>query len=236
MHTTHTHTFPFQCYVGKARLEHAIKLYKDANIPGSANDTFTVTWHPFYLDPSLPKTGGVDPKAYLAKKLGGGPERIAMVHARLKAIGEGEDIKFSLNGRIGNTRNAHRLIQLAKTKSNELENKTAAALFQLHHEEDGDVSSKEYLIAAAKRAGLDAAEVESWLLDDGDKGGEEVDREVAEAQRKGIHGVPNFIINGRSELSGAQDPETFVQEFLRVKAATTGTSDVSERPADGPSC
>ena len=157
-----------------------------------------------------------------------------MIHARLKAIGESEGIKFSLNGRIGNTRNAHRLIQLAKTKSNELENKTAAALFQLHHEEDGDVSSKEYLIAAGKRAGLDAKEVERCL--DSDEGGEDVDREVLEAQRKGIHGVPNFTINGRSELSGAQDPETFVQEFLRVKAATSGTSDVSDRPADGPSC
>ncbi|KAK3486681.1 DSBA-like thioredoxin domain-containing protein [Neurospora hispaniola] len=217
------------CYVGKARLERAIKLYKDV-IPGGANDTFTVTWHPFYLDPSLPKTGGIDPKAYLGKKLGS-PERLAMVHARLKAIGEGEGIKFSLNGRIGNTRNAHRLIQLAKTKSNEIENKTAAALFQLHHEEDGHVSSNDMLIAAGKRAGLDGAEVESWLASD--RGGEEVDREVAEAQRKGIHGVPNFTINGRSELSGAQDPETFVQEFLRVKAAT---SDVSERPSDGPSC
>lgn len=189
-----------------------------------------MTWHPFYLDPSLPKTGGVDTKAYLGKKLGS-PERLAMMHARLKAIGEGEGIKFSLNGRIGNTRNAHRLIQLAKTKSNEMENKTAAALFQLHHEEDGDASSNDMLIAAGKRAGLDGAEVESWL--DSDAGGDEVDREVAEAQRKGIHGVPNFTINGRSELSGAQDPETFVQEFLRVKAAT---SDVSERPSDGPSC
>ncbi|KAK3954055.1 DSBA-like thioredoxin domain-containing protein [Pseudoneurospora amorphoporcata] len=230
MCTTCTNS-PFQCYVGKARLERAIKLYKDANIPGSANDTFTVTWHPFYLDPSLPKTGGVDPKTYLANKIGN-PERVAMIHARLKAIGQGEGIKFSLNGRIGNTRNAHRLIQLAKTKSNELENKTAAALFQLHHEEDGDVSSKDMLIAAGKRAGLDGAEVESWL--DGDKGGEEVDWEVAEAQRKGIHGVPNFTINGQSELSGAQDPETFVQEFLRVKTAST--LDVSEKPADGPSC
>lgn len=89
-------------------------------------------------------------------------------------------------------------------------------------------------MAAAKRAGLDEEEVERCL--ESDEGGEEVDREVAEAQRKGIHGVPNFTINGRAELSGAQDPETFVQEFLRVKAASAGAEDVSERPADGPSC
>lgn len=157
-----------------------------------------------------------------------------MIHARLKAIGESEGIKFSLNGRIGNTRDAHRLIQLAKTKSNEMQDKAVAALFALHHEEDGDVSSREYLVAAAERAGLDKAEVEGWLSSE--KGGEEVDREVEEAQRMGVRGVPHFIINGRAELSGAQDPETFVREFLRVKAAAPGEEDVSGRPVDGPSC
>lgn len=223
------------CYIGKSRLERAITLYRSSSssISGTANDTFTITWHPFYLDPSLPKTGGIDPKAYLAKKLGGAdPQRLAMIHARLKAIGESEGIKFSLGGKIGNTRDAHRLIQLAKTKSNEMQNKTATALFELHHEEGTDVSSTDYLVAAGERAGLDKAEVERWLSSD--EGGEEVDREVEEAQRMGVRGVPYFIINGRAEFSGAQDPETFVQEFMRVKAAAG--EDVSERPADGPSC
>ncbi|KAK3400496.1 DSBA-like thioredoxin domain-containing protein [Sordaria brevicollis] len=210
------------CYIGKRRLERAITLYRSSSIPNltTKDDTFSITYSPFYLDPSLPKPspggdgdgdgGGIDPKVYLAKKIGGDPQRLAMIHARLKAIGESEGINFSLTGKIGNTRDAHRLIQLGKTKSLDVQDRVVAALFELHHEEGQDVSSRGYLVAAAERAGLDGEEVRRWL--DGEGGGEEVDGEVEEAQRMGVRGVPHFVINGRSELSGAQEPETFVQE------------------------
>ncbi|KAK4100395.1 thioredoxin-like protein [Parathielavia hyrcaniae] len=173
------------CYVGKKRLERAIETYK-RDVPGGANDVFTITWHPFYLDPSLPKTG-IDRSVYLAKRYGS--ERMAIATAHLKTLGEAEGIKFSLQGKIGNTRDAHRLVQLAKTKSNETENRVISALFKTHHEEDADITSQEALVAAGVKGGLDREEVEEWLSQG--KGGEEVDREVEEAYRKGIHGVPN---------------------------------------------
>jgi predicted DsbA family dithiol-disulfide isomerase len=43
------------CYVGKQKLEKAIKTYKELH-PNS-NDTFSTTWMPFYLNPGAPKTG-----------------------------------------------------------------------------------------------------------------------------------------------------------------------------------
>lgn len=213
--------------MGKRRLERAIEAYKKT-VAGGANDTFTVTWHPFYLDPSLPKVG-IDREAHLARKFG--PERMALVTAHLKKAGEAEGIKFSLKGKLGNTRDAHRLVQLAKTKSNEAENRLMSTLFKVHFEEDGDITSHDVLVSVGEQAGLDKAEVTDWLKSG--KGGEEVDREVQEAYAKGIHGVPNFTINGQHQVEGAQDVETFVEVFSRIKKSSP---DVSAGTSQGASC
>ncbi|KAK4447728.1 DSBA-like thioredoxin domain-containing protein [Podospora aff. communis PSN243] len=210
------------CYIGKRRLEKAIGLYQKT-VPGGVDDTFTVTWHPFYLDPSLPKVG-LDSKVHMANKFG--PERAAMMQTRLLAIGEAEGINFAARGKIGNTRDAHRLVQLAKTKSNALESNVITELFRSHIEEGGDITSHDMLIAAGEKAGLDRSETKKWLEDG--KGGAEVDREVEEAYSRGVSGVPNFTINDQYEVSGAQDPETFVQLFLRAKESAPGVSTSSK--------
>ncbi|KAL2268322.1 hypothetical protein VTJ83DRAFT_3168 [Remersonia thermophila] len=206
------------CYVGQKRLERAIETYK-RSVPGGANDTFAISWHPFYLDPSLPKAG-IDRDVHLARKFG--PERLAVVTAHLKRLGEAEGIHFSLKGKIGNTRDAHRLVQLAKTKSNEAENRVISVLFKSHFEEDADITSHDVLAAIGEKAGLDKAEVTEWLSQG--RGGQEVDREVEEAYRNGISGVPNFTINGRYEVQGAQDVEGFLDVFSRVKKSEPGVS------------
>ncbi len=212
---TYILTYTHQCYLGKKRLDKAIDYYKKT-VPNGAADTFTLTWHPFYLDPSLPKTG-IPLRERMLQKFG--PERLDMVNQRMKQMGEQEGICFNFERKVGNTRDAHRLIQLAKTKSNEMENKVMAALFHLHFEEGGDVTSHDVLATAGERAGLDRAEVKSWL--DKDSGGREVDAEVQEAYDMDVHGVPRFVINDEFEVNGAQEPTTFLGEFARAKAATT---------------
>lgn len=196
------------CYIGKKRLEKAIGLYKQT----APDATFNITWHPFYLDPTMPKKGA-EINEYMAKKFGA--ERAAMLQTRLIAIGEAEGINFSGRGKVGNTRDAHRLVQLAKTKSNAIENKVIAELFKSHFEEGGDITSYDMLVAAGEKAGLDRAETKQWLEEG--KGGPEVDQEVEEAYVHGVTGVPNFTINDGYEVSGAQDPQTFLQLFLQLK-------------------
>jgi predicted DsbA family dithiol-disulfide isomerase len=208
-------------------LERAIAVHKKV-VAGGTEDTFTITWFPFYLDPSLPKVG-IDPKTRLIQKFGA--DKVEMIHNRLRNLGHTDGINFSLNGKIGNTRDAHRLVQLAKTKSNEAENKLVLEIFKSHFEEDGDVTSQAMLIAAAEKAGLDKSEAKAWL--DSGKGGDEVDREVEEAYRKGVNGVPSFTINDRYQVEGAQDVNTFLEEFARVKESAPHVSAI---PSEGVSC
>ena len=156
---------------------------------------------------------------------------MAMGTAHLKALGEAEGIKFSLQGKIGNTRDAHRLVQLAKTKSKAAENSLISTLFKSHFEEDADITSQDALATIGEKAGLDKAEVKDWLQQG--KGGQEVDREVEEAYSQGIHGVPNFTINGQYQVSGAQDVQKFLEVFARAKKSSP---DASTGSSEGVSC
>ncbi|EON63895.1 hypothetical protein W97_03123 [Coniosporium apollinis CBS 100218] len=200
------------CYVGKKRLEKGISMYKAAH--PESNDTFSTTWFPFYLNPDAPRDG-VDKQQMYHTKFG--PQRTQMMQQRLAAIGQQEGIDFKFGGKTGNTRDSHRLIQLAKTKSPGVENRVIEELFTAYFEKEKDITSHKVLQEAGERAGLDAAEVRDWL--ESDKGGKEVDEEVREAQRSFISGVPNFTIQGRYEIGGAEEPAAFVDIFERVKAA-----------------
>ncbi|RAL68530.1 hypothetical protein DID88_007257 [Monilinia fructigena] len=173
------------CYVGKQKLEQGITAYKQKH-PDS-NDTFSITWNPFYLAPEAPKIG-VDKREWY-----------------LSLLAE----------KTGATRDSHRIIQLGKTKSPAMQTKVVESLFKSYFEEEGDITSHEVLRSAAVRAGLDEKEVNEWLRSD--KGGVEVDREVEAAKRNSISGVPNFTIQGKYEIGGAQDSAVFLRLFEKIK-------------------
>lgn len=51
-----------------------------------------------------------------------------------------------------------------------------------------------------------------------DLGGEEVDAEAKDASRRLVTGVPYFSVQGKYAVEGADEPETFLEVFERVKA------------------
>ena len=213
------------CYVGKKRLEKGIAEYKERH-PGS-NDTFAINWFPFYLDPTAPKS--IDKQERYESKFG--KERTAMMQQRLSQIGHAEGINFKYGGNTGNTRDSHRLIQLGKTKSPQLQTRVIEELFAAYFENEKDITTQEVLLEAGVKAGLDEKEAMEWLASD--KGGKEVDAEVRDAVKQNISGVPNFVVNDAMEVGGAQDPETFVQIFERLKKQGGAVQSVS---MNGNSC
>jgi len=200
------------CYVGKQKLEKAIKSYKELH--PESNDEFSTTWMPFYLNPALPKIG-VDKTAYYRSRFG--DERTSVIFQKLSEVGKECGISFKFGGKTGNTRDSHRLIQLGKSKSPAVQTRVVEELFAAYFEQEGDITSHEVLKNAAVRAGLEEAEVTEWL--ESDKGGEAVDEEVQKAQMGQISGVPNYTIQGRYEVGGAQDPGVFLRLFEKIKAA-----------------
>ncbi|KAJ9621535.1 hypothetical protein H2203_007022 [Taxawa tesnikishii (nom. ined.)] len=207
------------CYVGRARLNLAIKQHQQSH----PSDTFTTSWSPFYLNPTAP-TPGVDKQTHYEAKFGA--QRTRMMQQHLSRLGGQLGINFAFGGKTGNTRDSHRLIQLGKTKGLETQDKVVRALFESYFERNEDITSREVL-----------EEAREWL--ESGKGGEEVDREVGDAQRRFVSGVPNFTINGRFEIQGAEEPDAFLDAFERIrrdeerKGANKGGKEVL---GDAPAC
>ncbi|KAF1809421.1 DSBA oxidoreductase [Eremomyces bilateralis CBS 781.70] len=196
------------CYMGKKRLDKAIQQYT-SKYPDS-QDTWNITWKPFYLNPHAPKAS-VDKAEYYQSKFG--PERTRGIFANLSQLGLSEGIHYKFGGRTGNTRDSHRLVQLGRERG--LGTRVIEELFKGYFENEQDITSHGFLQTAGEAAGLDAAEVRDWL--GSDKGGKEVDREVQEAYEEGVSGVPNFTVGGY-EIPGAQEPVAFVKLFERIKS------------------
>lgn len=98
-----------------------------------------------------------------------------------------------------------------------MQTRVVEELFSAYFENEGDITSHSVISAAAIKAGLDEKEVSEWLASD--RGGPEVDREVEAAQRNQISGVPNFTVQGKFEVGGAQDSSVFLGLFERIKKA-----------------
>lgn len=107
------------------------------------------------------------------------------------------------------------LIQLGKKKGPDVQTRVIEELFAAYFENEKDITSQKELVEAAVKAGLDESEAREWL--ENGSGGPEVDKEVQDAYEQNIHGVPNFTINDRFEVGGAQEPAAFVQLFERLK-------------------
>lgn len=197
------------CYVGKKRLEKGIAAYKQKH--PESNDTFSTQWFPFYLNPDSGKS--LDKREAYVKKFG--EERTNTINQMLAKVGQDEGISFKFGGKTGNTRDSHRLVQLGKTKSPQIQTRVVEELFNAYFENEKDITTHEILIEAGTKAGLEEKEIKEWL--NSGKGGEEVDREVMDARLQNISGVPNFTINDRFEIGGAQEPAAFVQLFERLK-------------------
>ena len=184
------------CYVGKRRLERALQHV------GDTVKTY-VAWRPFQLNPTMPKDG-MDRAAYLEAKFGS-LDTFNEMEQRLLEAGQTEQIAFAFQkiNRTPNTFLAHRLIWYAGQQ--DCQDAIVHQLFKGYFEEGLDIGSTAVLVELGDRVGLQAAP----FLASND-GVAEVKAEESVGHKLGIRGVPYFIVNGTSAISGAQPVETFV--------------------------
>jgi predicted DsbA family dithiol-disulfide isomerase len=154
--------------------------------------------------------------AYIEAKFGG-KARAAETYARVRAVGEQVGIAFDFD-RIAqqpNTLDAHRLIAWAQQRGDA--DALVEALFRRFFLEGRFVGDRDELAAAA--AACDLPEAEARALLESDALRSEVEAESREAQEAGIAGVPFFIFNGRTAVSGAHDPATLLEAIASARSA-----------------
>ena len=190
------------CYIGKRRLEKAMERSSD-------RFEFEVEYFPFELNPHLPEEG-TDFRQYLCEKFGSEEKfRQLTDHVKKVAAAEGLDFRLELQNVSPNTRNAHRIVLVARDEGRQAE--VVEGLFRAHFTEGIDLSNRGNLVTIAEQAGLDAEKIE--LLLSSNTGKLEIEMAEKELQDLGITSVPLFIIDDKVAISGAQSVETFTKAF-----------------------
>ena len=193
------------CYIGKRRLEKALSDLKRVY-------EFEVNYLPFELAPNMPKEGK-DQKEHLAEKFGGeGKFRQLTAHVAAVAAGEGLHFDYSKQQKTPNTRDAHRLIWLAKKEG--VQGQVKEALLNAFFEKGIDLTKDENLVDIVAEAGLDRGKAASLLASD--EGLAEVKYLEGLNAQRGVSGVPFYIINGKYGISGAQPSSSFIQAFKQI--------------------
>ena len=200
------------CFIGRRRLGAALARLA-AEEPRARP---LVSWHPFQLNPDLPREG-IDRSVYLAEKFGGA-RPAAEIYERVRAAGRsvGIDFAFERIARQPNTLDAHRLISWAQAQGSAEE--VVERLFRAYFLEGRFIGDREVLAAIAGEAGLSAELARAHLASsEGAAAIAEMDRRTREL---GVSGVPFFIFGGRLAVSGAQEPAVLVGAMTEAMRET----------------
>ncbi|WP_373050344.1 DsbA family oxidoreductase [Thalassovita aquimarina] len=194
------------CYIGKTYLDRALEQ--------RPNHPFVIEWHPFQLNPDMPREG-VDRRAYLESKFGG---KDGAIKAYMPVVEHAEQAGLTINfdaiERTPNTLNAHRLIHWAAIEGRQ----TAAvsALFRAYFQEGCDIGDRDTLADIADSIGMDAAVARRLLESDADEQNIR-DRDTA-AREMGVNSVPTFIVASQHAVPGAQPTDLWLKVIDEIMA------------------
>ncbi len=198
---------PF-CYIGKRHFETALQQFPH-------RDEVSVEWRSFQLNPRLEHQPGKDVYDYVAEMKGQTREWSVRLHENVVATARkaGLDYRFD-KAQIANSRDAHRLIQLAKKHG--LADEVEERFFKAYFTEGELMSDHATLSRLAVEAGLEAEEVNEVLA--GDDFAEDVRRDGEAARLLGIGGVPFFAVERKYGVSGAQPVAAFSEMLEKTFA------------------
>ncbi len=113
---------------------------------------------------------------------------------------------------VANSFDAHRLSHLAKkyNTQNELEE----CLFKAYFTDGKNTADHKILIEIGMAAGIEEKEIMDVLKTD--QYSAEVQEDIEQAQQIGVQGVPFFVLDRKYAISGAQEPETFLNALTKA--------------------
>ncbi|GLO74513.1 DsbA family oxidoreductase [Phaeobacter italicus] len=194
------------CYIGKTHLDKALAEAGD--------HPFVIEWHPFQLNPDMPREG-MDRRAYLEGKFGG-KEGAVRAYAPVVEHAEkaGLTINFEAMQRTPNTLDAHRLIHWAGIEGKQ--NDVVDALFQAYFVDAKDIGDHEVLADIAAACGMER-DVTLRLLQ-GDTEVSEIRDRDAHSRKMGVSSVPTYIVANQHAVPGAQPPELWKQVIADIQS------------------
>ncbi|HLU17299.1 MAG TPA: DsbA family oxidoreductase [Edaphocola sp.] len=217
---------PF-CYIGKRNFEAALKQFEHAS-------ELEIVWKSFQLDPSIPEDLEESQETYLSKRKGLALQQVKAMLAQVSEMARGVGLQYQLEKSVvANTKKAHRLIQMAKTKG--LGDEAEESLFHAFFIEGRNIADNHELQSIGLAIGLSKDEVSEALSDAQYE--QAFHQDLAEAQQLGISGVPFFVFDRKYGISGAQPVPVFVETLKKSYAEWRGIQpSLNIDVQQGPSC
>jgi len=189
------------CYIGKRNFETALDR------SGNRED-ISVTWRSFELDPDAPRQQPGTIRELLSHKYRVSLQEADEMIARVTTVAKGAGLEYRMDiARRGNTFDAHRLIHFAVDK--QAGDQAIEAIMHAYFCEALAVGDPAALAKLAPRFGI--AESEALAMLASGKYADAVRADESRAAGFGISGVPFFVFDERSGISGAQPVEAFLE-------------------------
>lgn len=204
------------CLLGKRRLDLALHAVLGPSL---------VRWYPFQLNPEMPASG-MGFEAYLESKFGDA-KTVQPGLDRLIDTGRDYGIHFRFDRieRVPNTLDAHRVLQLA-AREEAPASELAEVIMRSFFEDGDDISDPSVLESHGKSIGLKASDIKAILDDESSR--DIVLGQEAHVRKSGVTGVPNFLINKRLFVSGAQPTDVLLGVFDRAMFGEDSDQPASE--------
>jgi predicted DsbA family dithiol-disulfide isomerase len=196
------------CYLGKRNFDQALQQF-------GHRDDVDVVYRSFELDPSAPQGQAEPVVELLATKYGMSADQAEAAQRQMEERAAQAGLTFRMEGlRRGNTRDAHRLLHLARERGRQAE--LMERLHRAYFTDQESIFDHASLIRLATEAGLDPAEAEAVL--DSDQYADAVTADEQTAHALGANGVPFFVIDRRYGISGAQPTAVMTQALDKAWA------------------
>jgi predicted DsbA family dithiol-disulfide isomerase len=217
---------PF-CYIGKRKIEKAIEKFPH-------KDKLEIEWKSFLLNPDQVTQPTKSSQEYLAEVKGWTLDQTREIIANVSNMAAQEGLEYHLDKTVvANTKKAHRLLHLAKTKGKGDEMKES--LLKSYFTDALNIDDDSVLLSLGKEIGLKEEVIQEVLSSD--KFENEVDQDIYESRQLGVKGVPFFVLDRKFGVSGAQPDEVFDQTLEKAWnefTKTNPTLEISE--GDGEAC
>ncbi|KAG9744512.1 thioredoxin-like protein, partial [Aureobasidium melanogenum] len=202
-------------YLARRRLAKALKQVQSTE----SGVTFTIKYLPYQLYPNAPQEGEDKYTWYRDARFNGDEEHMRKYVVLMTAYGKAEGIAYKFGGRVGNTLQAHRVIQLVQeNKGSDAAEKVVDSLYRQYFEEEQHPSSKETLLEALEEAGLGETEAKK-MVEDEDEGLMDVKMLIREQAGNGVDAVPYVVFEGKRRdftLEGCKEVDEYVKVLQQV--------------------
>ena len=196
---------PF-CYLGKRKFEAALEKFPE-------KENVSIVWKSFQLNPRLETDTTITIHQYLSDIKGIYPSRARALNETVSASAREFGLEYNFDKAVvANTFRAHILLHFAKRQGKQGE--VEENLFRAYFTEGKNVDDPETLRELGRNAGLNVDNLASAMEDESFI--DEVREDIYEASQLDIRGVPFFVFDRRYGISGAQEPELFLQTLNKA--------------------